>query len=577
MTDPAATTPTGAVRAALARIRECTHPGIWISVISDADALRRAEQVEARLAAGEQLPLAGLTLAVKDNIDVGGFPTTAGHRAFRYEPAVSAPAVQRCEDAGAVVVGKTNLDQFATGLVGTRSPYGACPNPIDPDFVGGGSSSGSGAAVALGLVDFAFATDTAGSGRVPAALCGIVGVKATYGSISLDGVVPASASFDCLGVFARTVALADRVRRVVADPVEPGAAAPLASGLDRLRGASIAVPTTGFVRAAVDAPTAADFEAAVARVQGLGATVVEVDLSALFEAGRLLYGGAFVSERYAAFGRFLEEHEDGADPTVFAIVTPARGIPAFELAADWARLRELRRRAAPIWARYDAVLLPTVPTTFTLREVAADPVGTNARLGELTTFCNLLDCAAVSVPSGARPDGLPLGVTFYGPAGSDPELARFAADFTGEPEPDPGVGPELVELVVVGAHLDGQPLNWQLTDLGARKVVSTETAPAYRMVALATEPPKPGLIRTEVPGAGAALAVEVWSMSLAALGAFMTRVAAPLAIGRVELADGSWPLGFVCEGYAAEGAPDITAAGGWVNHLGAATDGSSVH
>jgi allophanate hydrolase len=318
---------------------------------------------------------------------------------------------------------------------------------------------------------------------------------------------------------------------------------------------------------AIDAPTCADFEAAVARVRDLGATVVEIDLSVLFDAGRLLYGGAFVSERYAACGEFLEDHEAGADPTVFAIVTPARAIPAHELAADWARLRALRRRVGPIWVRYDAVLLPTVPITFTLREVADDPVATNARLGELTTFCNLLDCAAVSVPSGTRPGGLPLGVTFYGPAASDLQLARFAADFRGEPAPDPVDGPEMVDLVVVGAHLDGQPLNWQLTDLGARKLLATETAPAYRMVALTTEPPKPGLIRTEVPGAGSALAVEVWSMSLASLGAFMTRVAAPLAIGRVELADGSWRLGFVCEGYAADGAPDITAAGGWVHHL----------
>ena len=553
--------------AALGRIRDCPHPGIWIAVIDESDGRRRAEQVESRLSAGEQLPLAGLTMAVKDNIDVVGFPTAAGHPAWSRAVSASATAVQRCEDAGAIVVGKTNLDQFATGLVGTRSPYGVCPNPIDPEYVGGGSSSGSGAAVALGLVDFAFATDTAGSGRVPAALAGIVGVKATYDSISMDGVVPASASFDCLGVFARSVALADRVRRVMTDPGAPGAVANATPGLDRLRGASIAVPPAYFVQAVADGPTFADFEAAVVRVQDRGATVVEVDLTVLFDAGRLLYAGAFVSERYAAFGKFLEEHEDGADPTVFTIVTRAHDIPAHELAADWVRLRELRRVVAPIWTRYDAVLLPTVPTTFTLREVEADPIATNARLGELTTFCNLLGCAAVSVPSGTPPGGLPLGVTFYGPAASDLELARFAADFTGEPAPDPAEGSEMIDLVVVGAHLDGQPLNWQLTDLGARKILATATAPAYRMVRLATEPPKPGLIRTEVHGEGAALAVEVWSMPPAALGAFMTRVAAPLAIGRVELADGSWKLGFVCEGYAAEGAPDITAAGGWVNHL----------
>ncbi|MCU1456756.1 MAG: allophanate hydrolase [Actinomycetia bacterium] len=565
----ATASPTESVRDALTRIRGCTHPGVWITVIDEAEALRRAERVEARLASGEDLPLAGLTMAVKDNIDAAGFPTTAGHPAWRRDAAGSATAVQRCEDAGAIDVGKTNLDQFATGLVGTRSPYGVCPNPVDPAYVGGGSSSGSAAAVALGLVDFAFSTDTAGSGRVPAALTGIVGVKATYDSINMDGVVPASASFDCLGVLARSVALADRVRLVMTDPHAP-AGAPV---LDRLRGASIAVPPADFLRDVVDAPTHTDFRAAVQRVHERGASVVEVDLGVLFEAGRLLYGGAFVSERYDAFGEFLEQHEDGADPTVFAIVTAARDTPAHALARDWARLRALRRAAAPIWARYDAVLLPTVATTFTLQEVAADPVGTNARLGELVTFCNLLDCAAVSVPSGARPNGLPLGVTFYGPASSDAQQARFAADFTGEPAPEAVDPAATIDLVVVGAHLEGQPLNWQLTELGARKLVATETAPSYRMVRLATEPPKPGLIRTAIPGDGAALAVEVWSMSATALGRFMTRVAAPLAIGRVELADGTWKLGFVCEGYAAEGAPDITAAGGWVNHLRAGDQG----
>jgi len=524
------------VRAAYRRIAEADRPEVWIT-------LRPEEEAVADAVDG--LPLSGLTVAVKDNVDVAGLPTTAACPAFAYTPAVSAPAVAHLVAAGAVVLGKTNLDQFATGLTGTRSPYGAVRDARRPEYVSGGSSSGSAVAVALGMADIGVATDTAGSGRVPAAFQGIVGLKPTYGLITLDGVVPACRSLDCVAVFARDLATAERALAVMIGETPERRRPPDAPLAARPR-PRVAVPRE--LESDVPAFTAASEQLAAA-----GAELVPVDIAPLLEAGRLLYGGAFVAERHAAVGAFVDAHRDAVDPVVGEIIGAAGRIPASALAADQARLVELRRQAEAALAGTDVLLLPTAPFQPTIAEVAADPVGVNARLGTYTTFCNLLDMCAVAVPP---------GVTVLAPAFGDRVAADVARLLTGGPEPLVSEG---VELLVVGAHRAGQPLNHQLTDLGARRLRTVRTAPEYRLHRLDTEPPKPGLVR----GGDAAIEGELWALPPAGLGAFLTALPAPMALGRVRLEDGGEPVGFLCEPAALEGAEDISAYGSWLAYLDA--------
>lgn len=501
---------------------------------------------------GAVVPPGALRLGVKDNIDVAGLPTTAGCPAFSYAPAVSAPVVSRLEADGAVVVGKTALDQFATGLVGTRSPWGALESPLAPGFVSGGSSSGSAVAVATGEADVAFGTDTAGSGRVPAAFCGIVGLKPTPGWLPTEGVVPACRSFDCVSVFARSVGVAAAAVSAAADPVP--AAAQSAGPVRR-----IGVPSASVLAACSDAYRAA-WEAL--DLAALGAEVVEVDLTAYLAAGDLLYGGALVAERHAAVGAFVDAHPDEVDPVVGSIISAAGRISASDYLRDLERLAGLRAAADETWSTVDAVVLPTAPHHPTLAEVAADPVRANAALGRFTNGCNLVGWCAAAVPGGTTDAGLPFGVTVLGPAWSDGAVWAVGAAIAGQEAPAPHVGRDAeIRLAVCGAHLEGQPLNHQLTSRGARLVARTATAPTYRMVAIPTDPPKPGLVR--VASGGAAVEVEVWSLGPAAFGSFVAEVPAPLAIGTVLLADGTAVPGFTCEGIAVAGAPDITGHGGW--------------
>jgi allophanate hydrolase len=415
-------TPTGAVERSLAAIAADDRTGIWISVVDEREARAQAAAVEARLAAGEVLPLAGFTLAVKDNIDVAGLPTTAGCPAYAYRPTESAPVVGALQRAGAVVLGKTNLDQFATGLVGTRSPFGPCPNAHWPSLVSGGSSSGSAVAVAAGHVDLALGTDTAGSGRVPAAANGIVGIKPTRGAIPTTGVVPACPSLDCVSVFAVDVATAALAARVAAG-AEPGLAVLGEPGPPRL-----AVPRPDDLHFDGDPSAAARFDAAVQELVAVtGAKVVEVDLRPFLDAGRLLYEGAFVAERYAAVGAFVDEHPGDVDPVVGPIIAAAGHLPAWQLFADLERLRELGDEAAATWITADVLVVPSVPRLPTVAEVVAEPLATNSMLGTYTNFVNLLDLAAVTLPVGpagtARP---PTSLTLIGQAGSDELLAGLA-------------------------------------------------------------------------------------------------------------------------------------------------------
>ncbi|GAA4604978.1 allophanate hydrolase [Actinoplanes octamycinicus] len=551
------------VRAAYARLAREERPEAWITLRPEVDVLADAAVVEARLAAGEDLPLAGKLLAVKDNIDVAGLPTTAGCPAYAYQPDRSASAVQRLVDAGALVLGKTNLDQFATGLVGTRSPYGAVRDVRDPARVSGGSSSGSAVVVALGIADLALGTDTAGSGRVPAAFQGIVGMKPTPGLVPVDGVVPACRSFDCVTVFARTLGEGRQALAIMSDPAPHSAASPLSAPPHPV----VAVPDRseliGLSPDWLDAfdQVAKDLEAAGARLR-------PIRLAPFLAAAKLLYNGGFVAERYAAVGAFIDEHPDQVDPTVRAIISPARDIPAHVLVTDTERLSRLRAEAMAEWGDADALLLPTAPSHPTIAEVAADPIGVNATLGTYTNFCNLFGLSAVAVPAA-------FGVQIIARGFADAVAADVAALVLGE-DPLSGTATRGLPLLVVGAHLTGQPLNHQLTSPGGRFVRAARTAPRYRLHALPTEPPKPGLVRVATDGA--AIEGEVWELPPDALGRFLAALPSPMVLGRVELEDGTSVTGFLCEGVGLVDAPDITAHGGWrayLSSLPSATPGSA--
>jgi allophanate hydrolase len=548
------------VRSALDRLAEVDRPEVWITLADPAELLEQARAVDERVAAGDLLPLAGTIVAVKDNIDAAGFATTAGSPGAAYRPEADSGAVRRLRDAGALVLGKTNLDQFATGLVGTRSPYGAVRAAHDPELVSGGSSAGSAVAVALGIVDAALGTDTAGSGRVPAAFNGIVGVKPTLGLVSAAGVVPASPSYDAVTVFARDLATAERFLNVLAefDESDPASRpwdvlAPLAAAAAPVLG----VPTDDAL-SPMDPTWRAAFDATVESARDAGFGIERVDISGLLAVAKLLYGGALVAERTAAFGALLEHGPETVDPTVAAIVRPGADVPATALVHDQQRLRAERAALRELWTRIDALLVPTAPGHPTIAEVQADPIGRNAWVGTYTNFVNLLDLAAIAVPGVA-----PVGVTLVGPAHADRALLDLAARITGE---QPGDWlPASARIAVFGAHLRGEPLNPQLTTRGARLVGDIETAPDYRLYALRTTPPKPGLVRI-ADGSGVRVRGEEWALPLGRLAEFLADLVEPMVVGPVRLDDGRTVLGFLCEPAAIDGADDISSLADWRAH-----------
>ena len=555
-----------AVDRVLARLAEADRPEVFLQVRAREDLV--ADMV-ASLAAGG--PLAGMTLAVKNNVDVAGLTTTAACPGFGYLPDRDAVAVSRLRAAGAVVLGTTNLDQFATGLVGARSPYGAVRAAHRPEHISGGSSSGSAVAVALGICDLAIGTDTAGSGRIPAALNGIVGIKPTLGAVSTEGVVPACASYDCVTVFARDVRTATRATAVMAGgegtrdwPADtPLAAAP---------GATLAIP---HELVAMAPGWAEAFAAAVDRVRDLGFRVVEIDLGPFLEAARLLYDGALVAERYEAVGDFLDgprggAPESGVDPTVRGIIAPARDIAAVDLLRDRRAVEALRRAALADLDRLGAtaLLVPTAPFHPTIAEVEADPVALNSRMGTYTNFCNLFDLCAVAVPAGEVDEGergtASFGVTVVGRPFHDGPVAGIAAALADGALPEPwplGAGAPAVDLVVFGAHRRGGPLEHQLTGRGAAWRGPVRSSADYRMYRLDTAPPKPGVLRH---AEGAELLGERWTLSPAALGDFLDELPRPMQLGRVTLSDGTEVTGFGCEPTAVTAAAeDLTDAGEW--------------
>jgi allophanate hydrolase len=515
-------------------------------------------------------PLAGMTFAIKDNIDLAGVPTTAGCPAFAYQPERSAFVVERLIKAGAIPIGKTNLDQFATGLVGTRTPYGACSSVFDERYISGGSSSGSAIAVAQGLVDFSLGTDTAGSGRVPAAFNNLVGLKPTRGLLSTTGVVPACRSLDCVSIFAKDCDVARRVWNVARgfDPGDPFSrvtgpgqdAAPWLGGAFRF-----GVPSEEYLEFFGDDEAAALYRKAVADLVGLGGERVEIDYSIFREAGALLYSGPWVAERLAVIRGFMETHADEMNPVVREIISGARRYSAVDAFEAEYELRELRRRSDGEWLKMDVMVLPTAGTIYTHEAVAAEPFKLNANLGYYTNFVNLLDLAAVAAPAGFRTNGLPFGVSFIGPAFSDDALLSLADSY--HRNVAPSTPPGCVAVAVVGAHLSGQPLNWQLTSRGARLMKTCRTAPGYRLYALdGTVPPKPGLVR-DLEFAGEGIEVEVWAVPEDRFGGFVAAVPAPLGIGSATLDSGEVVKCFICEGYAIEKATEITSFGGWRNYL----------
>jgi len=566
------TTPEAVLDEVYRRIEAKGVRPVWITLVPKERALAA---LAARRAAGGHQPLFGIPFAVKDNIDVAGLPTTAGCPDFAYVPARSATVVERLEAAGAILIGKTNLDQFATGLVGTRSPYGAPSSVFDADYISGGSSSGSAVAVAAGLVSFALGTDTAGSGRVPAGFNNLVGLKPTKGLLSARGVVPACRSQDCVSIFAGTVGDAATVLAA-------------AEGFDAEDAYSRTAPATAGLSAAWrfgvprdgleffgDDDAAALFAQAVERCEAIGGVPVEIDYTPFRDAASLLYSGPWVAERLAAIRAFAEAKPGSLDPTVGKIILGAAGISAVSAFEGFYRLAELTRAAEAEWARMDVMLLPTSGTTYRIAEVEADPITLNSNLGYYTNFVNLMDLSALAVPAGFRPSGLPFGVTLIGRAFADPALALIGdklhralpdASFggTGEPLPASPVKPVAagkIALAVVGAHLSGQPLNHQLAGRDARLLRTAKTAAGYSLYALAgTQPAKPGLVRD---GGAGGIEIEIWELDAAGFGSFVAEIPSPLGIGTLTLDDGSKVKGFLCEPHAIEGAEDITGFGGW--------------
>ncbi|MBA4244449.1 MAG: allophanate hydrolase [Pseudomonas sp.] len=560
------------------RLELRTDDSAWIALASEAQLNAQLDALSALLGAanGElsKLPLYGVPFAIKDNINAAGWPTTAACPEFAYGAETDASVVARLRAAGAILIGKTNLDQFATGLVGTRSPYGAVPNSFNPDYVSGGSSSGSASVVARGLVPFSLGTDTAGSGRVPAGFNNIVGLKPTKGWLPNTGLVPACRSIDCISVFALTVADALSVANIAG-----GYDAADAYSRKNPNSAKVGMPAQPRLAVPAnpeffgDSQNQAVYEAALGKLRELGADLVEIDFAPFQQLAEQLYYGPWVAERTVAVEGVNPEH---INPVVRGIVENGHKYSACDAyKAEYTRA-ELSRRINDALAGFDALVVPTSPTIRTLAEMQAEPVLFNSQFGTYTNFTNLADLCALAVPAGLRADGLPAGITLIAPAWHDQALAAFGQRWqqalnlplgaTAKPLPAQTASdkpaPGCIRVAVVGAHLTGMPLNFQLTTRDAVLVEQSTSAAHYRLFALpGTVPPKPGLAR--VAEDGAAIIVELWDVPQARFGEFVAEIPPPLGIGNLELADGRWVKGFICEPYALDGARDITSFGGW--------------
>jgi allophanate hydrolase len=560
------------------RIRDHNDPAIFISLREEQGAIAEAGALAREDAA--RLPLYGIPVAVKDNIDVAGMPTTAACPAFAYTPSRDATSVARLRAAGAIVIGKTNLDQFATGLVGVRSPYGIPTNAMHGELIPGGSSSGSAVAVSAGLVPLALGTDTAGSGRVPAMLNNIVGLKPSLGLISTAGVVPACRTLDCVSIFSLTVDDAMSALAVMSgpDPGDPFSRdRPLAQLSEFPATLRLGVPHSGQLIFYGDKTSEAAYGAALKRWSMLGATLVGFDIEPLYETARLLYEGPWIAERYLVIRDLLASAPEAIHPVTREITIAGQRLSAADAFQALYRLQTLRKAAERAFAGIDALVLPTAPTVYTTAQVLANPIELNSRLGTYTNFVNLLDLCGLAVPAAIRPDGIPFGITLLAPAGQDAQLASIGRVFhadtkltTGakgasQPPLAPlrsGLREDEISIAVVGAHLSGMALNGELTALGGRLLEASRTAPDYKLYALETTPPKPGMLRVQA-GAGSSIELELWAMSAKAFGTFVAAVPPPLSIGTIRLLDGRGVKGFLVEPADLAGARDITAFKGW--------------
>ena len=578
-----AVTPEQTVARSYARIRAYGDDAVFIALRPEADVLAEARALAAVGAAGR--PLYGVPVAVKDNIDVAGLPTTAACPAFSYQPSHDATAVARLRAAGALVIGKTNLDQFATGLAGVRSPYGVPRNTFNSDLIPGGSSSGSAAAVAAGLVPMTLGTDTAGSGRVPAGFNNIVGLKPSVGLISTYGVVPACRTLDCVSVFALTVEDAWSALAAMAGPdaKDPYSRQRLLAAIGAMPPyVKLGVPRPGQLLFFGDRQYAAAYDAALERLARLGCALVEIDIEPFYETARLLYEGPWVAERTLTARSLLASDPDAIHPVTREIILSGLRPTAIDAFAAFYKLEELRRVADHTFRSIDVLALPTAPTVYSVKQVLADPMQLNSRLGTYTNFVNLLDLCGLALPAAMTDAGVPFGITLLAPGGADARLAEIGRVFhvdTALPlgalnEPQPPLAtlaksplPGEAAVAVVGAHLSGLPLNGELRALGGRLLEATKTAPDYRLYALSdTTPPKPGLLRVE-NGRGAAIDVEIWALPLEAFGRFADAVPAPLSIGTIALSDGRAVKGFLVEAAATASARDISSFGGWRAYL----------
>jgi allophanate hydrolase len=571
--------PEDIVARSFARLRAHDDPAMFIALREEAEVVAEARALAAK--GDTSLPLYGIPVAIKDNIDVKGLPTTAACPAYSYRPGKDSTAVARLRQAGALILGKTNLDQFATGLVGVRTPYGVGRNLFDAKDVPGGSSTGSALAVGAGIAPLSLGTDTAGSGRVPAMFANIVGLKPTRGLVSNAGVVPACRTLDCVSIFALTADDAMTALRVIAGPdaADPySRARPVHAVAAVPQGLRLGVPVAGGRLFFGDRLSQAAYEAALARFSDLGATIVEIDIEPFYGAARLLYEGPWVAERYLTARALIASSPESLHPVTRQIVLAGAHGSAADAFAAFYQLEELRRVSDHTFRSVDALVLPTAPTIYTVEQVLADPIGLNSRLGTYTNFVNLLDLCGLAVPASMRADGKPFGVTLLAPAGKDAELAAIGREFhhaTGLPlgalnAPQPPLAkqqavaaPGEIAIAVVGAHLSGMPLNGELRALNGRLLESATTAPHYRLYTLAgTKPPKPGMLRV-ANGAGASIAIEVWALAEDAFGRFVAAVPPPLSIGTLELSDGRGVKGFLVEAEAVARARDISSFGGW--------------
>lgn len=568
--------PEAVVAEAFRRLEAAGDPGILILETRE-QALRAARA----LGAPDGRPLWGIPFVVKDNIDVADLETTAACPDFAYVPRESAFVVSRLMDAGAILIGKSNLDQFATGLVGVRSPYPVPRNAIDPDLVPGGSSSGSAVAVARGLAAFSLGTDTAGSGRVPAALNNVVGLKPTLGALSGSGVVPACRTLDTVSIFAMTVVEAYEILGIAAAYDADDAYSrpvPMRPLTAMHAGIRIGIPDEATLKTFGDAEQTEHFRSTVVRLRTAGASVAEIDFEPFYAVARMLYEGAWLAERVAAVGARLVDAPESLHPTTRAVLAPGLKLSAVDAFEGLYRLKALARRCEDLMEDVDLLCVPTIPTVVTLAEIAADPIGPNSMLGTYTNFVNLLDLCGIAVPTGLRSDGRPGSLTVLARRGEDHRAASVALAVeagplgaTGWPRSVSRVEADVAEaddiaIAVCGAHMSGLPLNPELTSRGARFLKACRTAPEYALHALAGGPPfRPGMVRKR--GGGAAIEVEVWALPRAAFGDFMAGIPSPLSIGSVALDDGSLVKGFLCEPWGLEGARDISHFGGWRGYL----------